>query len=335
MNKTKWVYGVLTLVLMLALNFPAASSGQVKAVNLRIADELNPDEPPAVGGEEFARTVESLSNGKYKIVVYHKGQLGTERELIEQIRQGVVDVGVISSAPMGTFAPSVNLLQLPFLEDSLEIILKVSAANLPQKVLGQVEALGMKVLKMMDGGLRFMVTVRPVKTLEDVKGLKFRTAQNQMHMDIFAALGASPTPMAYGEIYTGLQNKVIDGCENDIFGITSKKFYEVAKNVTLTGHFSWPMMLVVSSKTWDKIPETDRDFFLKGAQKALEINNKILLESQNKLFQQIKDAKTNIIELSDAERVKFRKAVQPVYDKYATDQTAKDFVAAVEKLKQK
>src|SRR4030042_1786037 len=94
MNKTKWVYGVLTLVLMLALSFPAASSGQVKAVNLRIADELNPDEPPAVGGEEFARTVESLSNGKYKIVVYHKGQLGTERELIEQIRQGVVDVEI-------------------------------------------------------------------------------------------------------------------------------------------------------------------------------------------------------------------------------------------------
>ncbi len=193
----------------------------------------------------------------------------------------------------------------------------------------------MKVLKMMDGGLRYMVTVRPVKTLEDVKGLKFRTAQNQMHMDIFAALGASPTPMAYGEIYTGLQNKVIDGCENDIFGITSKKFYEVAKNVTLTGHFSWPMMLVVSSKTWDKIPEADRGFFLKGAQKALETNNKILIESQNKLFQQIKDAKTNIIELSDVERGKFRKAVQPVYDKYATDQTAKDFVAAVEKLKQK
>jgi TRAP-type C4-dicarboxylate transport system substrate-binding protein len=109
MNKAKWVYGVLALVLLLALSLPAASSGQVKAVALRIADELNPEEPPAVGGEAFARTVESLSNGKYKIAVHHKGQLGTERELIEQIRQGVLDVGVISSAPMGTFAPSVNL----------------------------------------------------------------------------------------------------------------------------------------------------------------------------------------------------------------------------------
>jgi TRAP-type C4-dicarboxylate transport system substrate-binding protein len=94
-------------------------------------------------------------------------------------------------------------------------------------------------------------------------------------------------------------------------------------------------MLVVSKKTWDKIPPEDRDFFLKGAQKALETNNKILTESQGKLLKQIKDAKTNIIELSPAERAKFRQAVQPVYDKYATDQAAKDFVAAVEKLKKK
>jgi len=335
MSKERWIYGVLALVLMLALSIPAVSSGQVKAVNLRIADELKPAEPPAVGADVFASTVESLSNGKYKIAVYHKGELGTERELIEQIRQGVVDFGGISTAPMATFAPSVNALQLPFLQDSLETIMKVSVADLPQKVLGQVEALGMKVLKLMDGGLRYMVTVRPVYTLNDVKGLKFRTAQNPMHMEIFAALGASPTPMAYGEIYTGLQNKVIDGCENDIFGITSQKFYEVAKNVTLTGHFSWPFMLVVSSKTWEKIPQEDRDFFLKGAQKALETSNKLMIESQSKLFQQIKDAKTNIIEISDAERAKFRKAVQPVYDKYAADQAAKDFVAAVEKLKQK
>jgi TRAP-type C4-dicarboxylate transport system substrate-binding protein len=197
-----------------------------------------------------------------------------------------------------------------------------------------VEALGMKVIKVMDGGLRFLVTVRPVKTLADMKGIKFRTAQNQMHMDIFSALGASPTPMAYGEIYTGLQNKVIDGCENDIFGITSMKFYEVAKNVTLTGHFSWPMALVISKKTWDNIPEADREIFVKAGEAALKSNNKILMESQDKLLKQIIDAKTNIIDLSPEERAKFRKAVQPVYDKYATDQTAKDFVAAVEKLRQ-
>ncbi len=324
---------ILAAAVIIGLALPSVGISQTKA--LRLADELNVDEPPALGGIAFARAVESLSNGRYKITDFHKGQLGAERELVEQVRQGVLDIGVISTAPIGSFAPNVNALQLPFLMDSLDLILKVSAADLPQQVLTQVEALGMKVLKMMDGGLRYMVTVRPVNTLADVKGLKFRTAQNTMHMDIFAALGASPTPMAYGEIYTGLQNKVIDGCENDLSGITSKKFYEVAKNVTLTGHFSWPMILVVSKKTWDSIPEADRDIFRKAADKALETNNKVLNESQNKLLQQIKDAKTNVIELNPEERAKFRKAVQPVYAKYATDQGAKDFVAAVDKLRQK
>ncbi len=325
---------ILTILLVIGLGSPGFSQTP-KVVTFRLGDELAPEEPQAVGDDAFAKEVATLSNGRYKINVYHNGQLGAERDMFEQVRQGTLDFGTISTAPVGAFAPCVNLLQLPFLEGSLEVAQKVAESNLQMKIMGPVEALGVKVLRVTNAGMRYIISIKPVRKLADLKGMKFRTAQNQMHMDIFRALGASPTPMAYGEIYTGLQNKVIDGLENDLPGITFMKFYEVAKNMTMDGHFSWPGLLVVSKKTWDSIPTADRPIFERAAGTALKVCFKVIADDSAKLIQGIKDAKVNLITLTDADLAEFRKASQPIYDKYVTDQAGRDYVAAVEKLKKK
>jgi C4-dicarboxylate-binding protein DctP len=169
--------------------------------------------------------------------------------------------------------------------------------------------------------------------MDDLKGMKFRTPPNQFHMDIFNALGAKSTPTAYGEIYTALQNKAIDGLENDLAGITSNKFYEVSKYMTLTGHFSWPVLLVISDKTWDKVPAEDRSIFEQAAQKALEANIQALVDGEAKHLQTLKDAGVEIIPLSEEQKAKFVEASKPIYEQYANTPEAKEYIDAVNKLK--
>lgn len=333
-NRTT-IYLMIITLLICTLIIPTgcAKTTEGKVIEFRLGHEMSPKEPPAIAADVFANEVNRLSEGRYKVNVFPNGQIGGERDIFEQIREGAVDLGVISAAPLGSFSPAVNILQLPFLVDSLELNKKVSENNLQMKMLSPIEELNVKILKVVESGMRYMIANKPIERIEDLEGMKFRTPPNQFHMDIFNSLGAKATPTAYGEIYTALQNKAIDGLENDLSGITSNKFYEVSKNMTLTGHFSWPVLLIISDKTWDKVPEADRHIFEEAAQKALEANIQTLIDGEEKNMKILKDEGVKIISLSKEEREKFIEASKAIYEQYANTPEAQEYIKAVNELK--
>ena len=205
---------------------------------LRLAETQTETYPATMGAIEFARLVEERTEGRIKIEVFTGGQLGgDEQAILEQVQFGAIDFTRVNFAPMTEFAPILNLLQMPYLFTDADHMHKVIDSEIGKELLDSVEAGNFIGLALYDAGTRnFYNSVRPIKTVEDMKGLKIRTTQSQLIVDMVEALGASATPMAFGEVYSSLQTGVIDGAENNWVSYDQNSHYEVAKYISLDGH---------------------------------------------------------------------------------------------------
>ena len=305
------------------------------AVTLRLGNVVQKDHPMNVACEKFAQKVAAKSNNRIKITVFPARQLGDDRQLFEQVQQGALDIAEISAAPMGSTTPLATALQMPFLFTSWDQYLKVMKDPVTDKLLGGLEKNQVKGLAVYNAGFRHLVTVKsPVAQPGDMKGLKFRVAETPLHVDIFKALGASPTPMPYGEIYSGLQNKVIDGLEMDLSAIMMEKHYEVAKNVTLSKHFTWPAILMMNMNKFKSLSPEDQKIIMDSAKEVIDENVKDITSIEQKAVADLKTKGVVLKDLSDAELAPFVAATKDIEAKYAAqDPIVAEFVKKAREIK--
>jgi len=222
-------------------------------VTLKLGHIADPQNPYARGAEKFAELVKEKTNGAVVIQIFPSSQLGNQRDLVEGLTFGTVDMTLSSTAVYANFVPEVGVFDLPFIFRDMEHTYKVlDTIGLETSQLG--EARGIKTLCMMENGVRHMTNNRqPIKAPADMKGLKIRVMEQPIYIEMMKLLDASPTPMAFGEIYTSLQKGVIDGQENPLAHICTSRFFEVQKYVSLTAHTYSAEPMLISMSSWKKL----------------------------------------------------------------------------------
>ncbi|MEW6276234.1 MAG: TRAP transporter substrate-binding protein [Bacillota bacterium] len=314
---------------------PPKPADSQKTITFRLGHVCQTEHPYHYASKYFADQVAEKSKGRIKIDIYPARQLGGDRDMLEMIINGSLDMGSISTCIFGGFTPLLDAYQLPFLIDSYEVLDKAIPGKASDELLKGLEAINVKGLGVYDAGMRYLVMRKsPINSLADMKGLKLRVSEAPLLVDIFNAIGASPVPMPYGEIYSALQTGVIDGIEMDLSALVVEKHFEVAKYVTESGHYTWPFALIMNKKAWDSLSAEDKKIFEEAAKATYAFNHQNIRELDAKSLAFLKEKGVQFNKLS-AEAVKaFREAEKPVYEKYTKkDARIQAFVDEVNALK--
>ena len=321
--KRVMVFGFAVLMAIMLVG-PAAA--QYKAT-MKLASTQSMDHPYMIGAKQFADLIKERTNGRIEIKLYPSNQLGKgEREMTEGIQQGAIDLLVTSTGPLGGFSPSINILDFPFLfRDNAHVDL-VMDGPIGRKLLDDFEKANIKALSFWENGFRHLTNNKvSVKKLDDAKGLKIRTMENKVHLAAWKEAGLNPTPMAWGEVYTALQQKVIDGQENPVAVYYASKFWDVQKNFSLTAHVYSPSPFLMSKKTWDAMPKADQEIFKKTAMEVAKFQRKVNRDAEEQKLQDM--AKAGVTVVRDVDRESFKKAMSPIYDQFSSQFSKADIEA--------
>src|ERR1700727_941377 len=254
--------GILRTVAILVALLLTAASTSVVAREFRAADTQSEDYPTVQALRYMGRLIAERSSGRLQIRVFHSHQLGEEKETIEQTRVGAIDLNRTNVALIGSFVPAMNVLAMPFLFRSIDHLEKVLDGPIGDEILGSFEPYGFVGLAFYDSGARsFYITVRPVRSIADMKGMRLRVQQSELMSDMIRALGAEPIELPYGQVLTGLATKLIDGAENNWPSFVTTDHYKYAGYYTLTEHTMSPEVLVMSLKAWQSLPAEDQAIF--------------------------------------------------------------------------
>lgn len=309
---------VLSIALLLALFLSFVVMAEEEyTINAGIG--LNDKSAQFKSLEYFKELIETNSGGRIKVNLYHSSQLGDDREMMEALQMGIQEVTCPSTAPIAPFINGFKVFDLPFLFPSNEAADYVLDGPVGQNLLKQLEDIGLIGLAYWENGYRQLTnSVRAVETPEDAKGLKIRTMENPIHLAAWRALGANPTPMAFGELFSAMQQGVVDGQENPWGTIYLQKFFEVQGYATDTGHVYSPFVLMISKKFYDKLPADLQKVVRDAALLAKEHNRKLNRKMNAEYLEELK-GKMNVTILNDDQRTAFQEAVQPVYEQFADE----------------
>ncbi len=265
----------------------------------------------------FKKDIEEKSGGRISVELYPNGQLGGDRELIESVQLGTVQVAIPATSALAGFDKRFQVFDLPFLFKSKETAFKALDGELGHKVDELLKPLGMRNLGYGENGYRHITNNRnPVRKPDDLKGIKLRTMENPLHLAFFKMLGANPTPMSFGELYTALQQGTVDGQENPVVLVYTAKFFEVQKFYSLTGHVYSATMLVANDDFFASMPE-DLWKIVEDAGKRYVVEQRVLAEEQeHKFLDELKKVGLQINELTPEEKQLFIDATLPVYDQF-------------------
>ncbi|HRV98421.1 MAG TPA: TRAP transporter substrate-binding protein [Aminobacteriaceae bacterium] len=306
----KWIL-VLTALALVFAALPAAAD----TVVLRLGETHVADYPTTKGNYEFARLVEERTGGRIKIEVYHSSQLGQEKAVIEGVQFGAIDFTRVSISPLSAFAPAFDALQMPYLYRGEEHMWKVLNGSIGEEFLASLEPANFVGLAWYDSGARnFYNSKKEIKSVADLKGMKIRVQESQLMMGLVSALGAVPTPMPFGEVYSALQTGVIDGAENNWPSYFSTSHYEVAKYFTLDGHTRVPEILIASKISMDKLSKEDQEIIKQAAKDSMPYQIKLWKEFEKVSEEKVRAAGSIITELTPEAVVEFQNAMQPMYD---------------------
>lgn len=291
----------------------AVSSVQAKTV-FRVNHTLDPTSHYNHGLLYLDKLLQERTNGELSLDVYHSSQLGSERDAIEGVTMGTLEMTLVSSAPLANFTKTFMVFDLPFIVSDRDKAYKWMDGPDGQAILGSLEKQNMIGLSIWENGFRMLTNSKlAVKKPEDVKGLKIRLMENPVHLATFKTLGAYPTPMPFGELFTALQQKTVDGQENPLVIIYTSKFYEVNKYVSLTGHFYAPAILLINKQVWEKLSPEHRDIMTKSIAEARDWERKFSKDGEAKLIEDLKKGGAEVIEVDKAE---WAKVLQPVYKEF-------------------
>ncbi len=265
----------------------------------------------------FKELVEANSDGRIVVELYHSSQLGDDREMMEALQRGEQEMTCPSTAPIAPFLPQYGVFDLPFLFPNHEAADYVLDSEIGQELLDDLSSIGIKGLVYWENGYRNLTnSVRPVVTPADVNGMKVRTMENPMHLDAWRSMGANPTPMAFGELFSAMQQGVVDGQENPWGTIYLQNFPEVQQYTTDTGHVYSPFVLMIAQSFWDGLPSDLQDVVMEAAIKSRGHNRELNRRYNTEYLEKLKDV-MNVTELTAGQKAAFQSAVSPVYEKYS------------------
>lgn len=284
---------------------------------LTFAHVLTEDTPNARAAVKFKEEVEAKSDGRIEVKIRPAAQLGGDVEIIEQTQMGLVDIAIPPTGNLANFNEKMYLFDLPFLMTDNASMARVLDGEVGTELLGTLESNNLHGIAMWGAGFRHMTNnVRPITGPDDLKGIKMRTLQAPTILSTYRAYGANPTAMAYVEVYNGLQQGVVEGQENPLANISSMKFYEVQKYMTLTGHAYHTYAAVMNKNKWESLPEDLQtvvaDAMIVGRDAARQYTD----EDEAKILDAIKD-QIEILPLTDEGRAAFIEASKPIYEEFA------------------
>ncbi|PDT82556.1 TRAP transporter substrate-binding protein [Sinorhizobium sp. BJ1] len=314
---TKLALGIaLPLVLLTA--GPAAA--EIREHQLKFASANNKGHPQVTGMEKFAELVNEKSGGKIEVKLFPGGTLGGDVQTVSALQGGVVEMTVLNAGILANNVKQFGVVDLPFLFNSGEEADKVMDGPFGQSLLKLLPDTGLVGLGYWELGFRNLTNNRhPVTKLDDIKGLKIRTIQSPIPLELFNTLGANAVPLPYTELYTALETGTVDGQENPAANILNAKFYEVQKYMTLTRHQYNPQIVLVSKKFWDGLNDEEKAVLQSAATEARDFQRKVSREQDAKAIEEIKKTGMEISELSPEETQKLRDAVKPVIEKFSAE----------------
>jgi C4-dicarboxylate-binding protein DctP len=322
------------IALAAALAF-AVSIGSAQAQNpivIKFSHVVAPDTPKGKASEKFKELGEKYTNGKVKIEVYHNSTLYKDKEELEALQLGAVQMLAPSNSKFGPVGiKEFEVFDLPYIIPSLSALRKVTEGPIGKKMLKLMEARGMVGLAYWDNGFKQMSANKPLKMPADYKGLKFRIQSSKVLEAQFRALGAIPQVMAFSEVYQALQTGVVDGQENTPSNMFTQKMDEVQKYTTLTNHGYIGYVVVANKKFWDGLPADIRGQLEKAMTEATTYGNEISAKENAEALEEMKKkGKTQLITPTAAETEAMQKAMAPIYDDMAK-RVGKDAIAEIQK----
>ncbi|AOY74975.1 TRAP transporter substrate-binding protein [Clostridium formicaceticum] len=302
------------------------ANGDSKARVLRIGTTAAPDGHYVRGLEVFKEKVEEYSNNQVEVQIFHSSQLGNERDLVEGVALGTIEMAISSSGPLPNFSSDFMLFDLPFIITDRDKAYDVMDGAIGQEILATLEPSGIKALGFWENGFRHITnSAEPIVHPEDVRGMKVRTMENPIHIETFRHLGATATPMAWSEVFTALQQGVIDGQENPLVILETANVYEVQKNVSLTGHFYSPAVVMINQDLFNSFSPEIQEAILKAENEARDWQRDYSRSLDESLIETLRGRGMVVTEVDSAE---WQQAVMPVYDKF-TDQINADYIKAL------
>ncbi len=319
-----------TVVIVVALFFTAVSTSAV-AREFRAADTQSEDYPTVQALRYMGRLIAERSGDRFQIRVFHSRQLGEEKETIEQTRAGAIDLNRTNVALIGTFVPAMNVLAMPFLFRSIEHLQKVLDGPIGDEILGSFEPYGFVGLAFYDSGARSIYnSVRPVRSIADIKGLRLRVQQSELMSDMMRALGAEPIELPYGQVPTGLATKLIDGAENNWPSFVTTGHYKYAGFYTLTEHTMSPEVLVMSLKAWTSLSAEDQAVFRDAARQSSRFMRERWKDLEEQSRREAEAAGVTIV--SGFDRKPFEAAMADIYAKARRDPAAATLIERIQKV---
>lgn len=308
-----------------------SASLSLAAVTLKLGHIAEPENPYGQGADHFAKLVKERTKGEVIIQVYPSSQLGNQRDLVEGLTFGTVDMTLTGTAVLGNFIPEVAVFDLPFIFRDIPHAYK-SLDTVGMELCKKGEARGMITLAIWENGVRHMTNNKmPIKEPSDMKGLKMRVMEQPVYIEMMKALGASPTPMAMSELYTALQKGVIDGQENPLAHIATKRFYEVQKYISLSGHTYASEPVLISTIAWKKLNKQQQEIVRQAALDTRDWQRELCRSLEGKFLQTIKDSGKAQVN-DDVNKAAFAEATRSVWKLYS-DKFGNDSIEAIQNIK--
>lgn len=325
---------IVTLFVLLLIMGVGCGGGTEKVkgtVNLKLGHALDINHPVHKAMVFWADTLKKTTDGRILIKIYAGGQLGMEKELIEQLQMGTLDLTKVSSAVLEAFIPKMQILGMPYLFSSNEHKWKVLNSDVGKELLGAGVDRGLVGIGFYEAGERSFYTIKnPIEKPSDLKNLKIRVMQSPMAIRSLKILGASPTPINWGELYTALQQGTVDGAENNSPSFVSARHYEVCKYFSLDKHTS-PMDVVMASKsTWDKLSDEDKAIMKKTFDISVEYQKKLWDEVVKANFAKFDSVG---VKVTIPDQKPFVEAVKPMYEEYSKDEVVGPLIEKVKAVK--
>ena len=317
MNKRSFL---TSLLLGTALLFGGEASAQIRERTIRFAHQNSLEHPQGQGVKRFAELVEQRSGGKIKVRQFPNGQLGGDLPNVSALQGGTLDLMVLNAGLLVGIVKDFAALDLPFLFNTPEEADAVVDGPVGQKLFAKLPEKGLIGLGYFELGFRDVTNSRrPVTRLEDLQGIKLRVLQSPLFIDTFNALGTNTVPLPFPELYTALEQKVVDGQENPVTLILDSKFSEIQKHLALTHHIYSVQSVLMSKRVWDRLNDEEKKLIQDALTEAQGYQRQVSREKAKQALDALKAAGMQVTEIAPAEIERMREKVKPVVDKYARE----------------
>lgn len=308
------------------------SGSSAEPIVLKLGHGTATDSLYHIGAEKFKELVEEKTEGKVTVELFSDGKLGHDKDLVEGMKLGTIQAGMIGVEPLTNIAPKLKATNLPYIFADRETAYKVLDGEVGQEMVENLPSeQGVRILGYFENGFRNVTNSRnEILTPEDLKGLKIRTPDSPVSLAIFNALGANPTPMSFGELYTALEQGTVDGQENPLALIHSSKLYEVQEYVSLTGHIYSPMVLAISEKTYQDLGEELQKLVQEAADEAKEYERTVSEEQESELISALE---AEGVKISEPDKAPFIEATKDVHLEFDAEYGADFYERLIEATK--